>query len=499
MSHTPPRPRLRRELRLIETIGLSVAIMSPTLSMSIFGGAPAVFLGRAAPLAYIYSGIGVLLVGTGVIYLSRFYSSSGSLYGLSGATLGPRAGFVSGWAVLGPYIIFTASSACLAGYFLSLFLQGTGIWPGANYLPFALIFSVLIYFLARREIRLLGRSLMTVEGLSILVMVIILIVIVAKLLAGFKGNHLSTEVFVLPQGVPFSAVILAAVFGFSSFSGFEGAAALGDESVNPKKTVPRAITFAIVGSVVLYFLTATIMAMGFGTTAADGKAFANSPAPLFELAQTYVSQTVAGVLELGATVSAFSAALGTMSGSSRIIFAMTRDGLPGSRLTRLGKRGEPGAAIDLVFVITIALSLLLWVLNVDGLHVALYFGSIGTPPLLVAYIIVNVGAIRKMAGASLGTRILIAAPAVGIAMIAYLVFSSVYPVPAAPYNVFPVLAGGWLLIGLLIILVRPGLAARVGSGLIVTTRTSDNPGLPDPVEGASVAANRGGLAAEDRT
>ena len=87
MSH---KVALRRELRTIESLALSIAMMSPALAMSLYGGAPAMYVGYGAPLAFVFAGVGVVLVGGGLIYLCRYFSHAGSVYGLTGATLGPR-------------------------------------------------------------------------------------------------------------------------------------------------------------------------------------------------------------------------------------------------------------------------------------------------------------------------------------------------------------------------------------------------------------------------
>ncbi len=150
---------LRRELRTIETLALSIAMMSPVLAMSLYGGAPAIFVGRAAPLAFVLSGIVVGLVGTGLIYLCRYFSHAGSVYGLTGVTLGPRAGFFSGWALLGCYLIYTPASAATAGYFATLFCKDTGLWNGADYIPFTIMFLLVILVLATRDIKRVGQTL----------------------------------------------------------------------------------------------------------------------------------------------------------------------------------------------------------------------------------------------------------------------------------------------------------------------------------------------------
>src|ERR1041384_8284676 len=106
-----PRPRpLRRQLGLLAPVSLSVGVMAPTLAMSVTGVQAAGLIGRAAPLAYAMAAVGVAFVAYGFIRLASHFSHVGSVYAFTGLSLGPRAGFFSGWALLGTYIVFPSLS-----------------------------------------------------------------------------------------------------------------------------------------------------------------------------------------------------------------------------------------------------------------------------------------------------------------------------------------------------------------------------------------------------
>jgi len=45
---------------------------------------------------------------------------------------------------------------------------------------------------------------------------------------------------------------VARVFGFTAFAGFEGAASLSEETRNPRRSIPRALSIAIAGGIVFY-------------------------------------------------------------------------------------------------------------------------------------------------------------------------------------------------------------------------------------------------------
>ena len=131
------RPALRRELRFTETAAVSVGVMAPTLAMSVTGVAAAAELGRAAPLAFAVAALGVGLVAYGFVRLAAEFSHAGSVYAFVGNTLGPRLGFLAGWALLGTYLVFPPVSMMGVAIFGRAFLSTTGLAHDADWYPLA--------------------------------------------------------------------------------------------------------------------------------------------------------------------------------------------------------------------------------------------------------------------------------------------------------------------------------------------------------------------------
>jgi amino acid transporter len=157
---------LRRELRFWEAVALSIGIMAPGAAMALNGTLPASLVGRAVPLAFVVAAIGILFVSYAFIRLTGYFNHAGSVYALSGVTLGPRAGFFSGWALLGTYLAFTAASTAEVGLFGQAFFNGTGIWPNAEWLVISLVAAAFIWFVAYGDVRVATRALLSMEGLQ---------------------------------------------------------------------------------------------------------------------------------------------------------------------------------------------------------------------------------------------------------------------------------------------------------------------------------------------
>jgi amino acid transporter len=448
---------LRRELSFVEAIALSIGIMAPTAAMALNGSLAASTTGSAVPLAFLLATIAVGLASFSFIQFSRYFAHSGSVYAFNGIALGSRVGFFSGWALFGTYMAFTAASIAEVGNFAQTFLADLHV--SVDWLPLALVAGVIIWLLAYSDIALSTRLTLLLEGISVLLIAILTIVILIRV--GSSGN-LTVQPF-LPGNQPFSNVGLAAVFGFLSFAGFEGAATLGEETRNPRRNIPVAILTAVVGTGLFYVLVTYAQTVGFGTSTAGIKAFANSTAPLGDLSLRYVGLVMASFINLGATISAFASALGTANAGARMLFSMGRDGFISERLgTTSGRTGSPFIALAVVMIVSLAI-VLLWGLapGINGAALFGYLGTIGVFLILVAYILTNVGAIRFFLARRLWTWQWII-PVVAIVFLAYTLYSNLYPLPQPPANIFPYVALAWLLIGLVVIIVSPALVRRIG-------------------------------------
>jgi amino acid transporter len=459
------QPALRRELRFPETAAVSVGVMAPTLAMSITGVAAAVELGRAAPLAFAFAAVGVGFVAYGFVRLAGEFSHAGSVYAFVGNTLGPRPGFLAGWALLGTYLVFPPVSIMGVAIFGRAFLDTTGLVRDADWYPLALAAWAVIWVLAARGVRPTTRSLLAFEVVSVCLILVLMAAICWRLAAGTApgGQGLSGAVFILPPGVGLSALALAATSGFLAFAGFESAGSLGEESLVPRRMIPRAIITAVAFGAVFYVSCVTVQTLGFGTGAAGVSAFRHSQAPLGDLARLYVGTPLAAALDLGAVLSALGAGLGGVIVAARMMFAFGRDGLAARRLGGVSAAtGVPGPALAVEMLIGLALLTTFRLAGTSALNVFFYLATIGTLSMLVMYVLTNVAAAWHLGRRSLGQLM----PAVaGVLIAGFVLYYNVWPVPPAPYEFFPYVVLGWLVAGLVLTVVIPRFVAKVDDGL----------------------------------
>jgi amino acid transporter len=473
-------PRLGRELSIWEAVGISVALMAPSMAANINPQGMVGSVGRAVPLTFAIATLGVLLVAYTFVRLTQKFHHSGSVYGFVGATLGARAGVVAGWGLMGTYTFYAVVTSTASARFLVAFLDGTGLWhspPDWIALVFVGLVLLGVLWLTISPVRLGTRVLLTVEAATVALILIVAITVLAKLIGGGgpHGGGVTASPFTVQSGTGTSTLFLGVVFGFLSFAGFEAAATLGEETREPRRDIPRAILgTAIFGGVYFVFVT-WIEVMGFGTDQKGLSAFASSGSLFGDLGTRYVGSWLGDLISLGAAISAFGCALACAVGASRLLYAMARDGIAPAPLARVSptRRTPVGAAVGIV-VAAAVIEVLMWLVyrsdDADAptsLAVFIAAGVIGTLVLLVVYVLASIGVIRLLfTGKDRSVRTWeVIVPLAGLVVLGYTLYRNVIPLPEGKNLIAPVVAAVWLLVGLVFVLAAPRIARRAGEAL----------------------------------
>lgn len=466
--------RLKRELKIVDAAAFSIGLIGPVGAMALLGVGAVGILGQGATWAFLFALVVVSLVGYGFVSLSRYIAHTGSVYALVGITLGPRAGFVAGWALLGAYLTIGAGSTIEIGLFFSNFMSRIGIDATPGWLTVAIPALAIVAVLGFARIHVLTRTLLVIEITGAIAVSVLSLIIIGRL--AFNNapaqQALTWDFLKLPDGTDITVIAAGAVYGFLAFAGFEGAAALGEETMNPKREIPRAIKIAVSVVGVFYLLAITGQSLGFGVDAEGVKAFQGSSAPYADLAAAYVGSWLAAVLDLIACISLLAIAIGTMNAGARILFALGRDSGPRSPVARVSASGEPTIAL---WVMLGAALIIMVGQNTAGtavLDATFYWLTIGTLALLVAYALATLGALRFL---FLGEERRAPSwqaviPVAAIIFILYVIYKNVVGV-AAPYDKFPFLVAAWIVIGLVFVAVKPGVASRVKANLDAVSTT----------------------------
>lgn len=454
------------KLKLWQAIAISVGFMAPVLAMSLNGIGVAGLVGPSVPLVFLIAFAGVGAVAYGFVRLTSYFNHAGSIYGLVGITVGPRAGFFGGWALLGTYVFFAACTLASCGVFLEAFLVQLGFEAGPSWLIVALLAAVVVLALNIRESAAAANVLLLIGGVGIAAMLALAAVILGRVASGSapRGQTLDLVATFTPGDTPIGTMMAASVFAFLSWAGFESCSSLGEETENPRRNIPRAIAGAVILGGLLYVFMMFAQTVGFGTDAAGVEAFSSSLSSITDLAAGYVGQWFAVVLAFCALAVALASTIGSTAAAGRLLYALARDGFGPKQLGRLGKHGVPSNAVIWVVAAAFLLCLGLGLTGVGAFDAYYWYATIAVLCMLVAYAVASAGVIYFTAkGNNTIPKREMVIPVLGIGYLLF-VFSQQLGTEW-PYTLFPWIAGAWCLIGLLVILLAPSIAQRVGAHL----------------------------------
>lgn len=327
--HSNEKVTLSRNLTLftITMIGIGGMIGA---GIFVLTGIAAGVAGPALILAFLLNGIVTTLTAFAYAELGSAFPETGGSYvwvkqGLSGAQ-----GFLAGWMSWFASAVAGSLYALGFGRFASEFWVISGLNTfGLSVEQMTLVFMTLIIFIfiyinyrGASETGKVG-NIITIAKVAILILFIFFGVFAILRSDGWQ-DHFTP---MMPNGL--LKVFVAMGLTFIAFEGYEIISQSGEEAINPKRNIPRAIFLAIAVAVTLYILV-SITAIGATVPPIGTEVYIylgeQKEIAIVEVARQVFPGGVGGIILLfSGLVSTMSALNATTYSSSRVSFAMGRD------------------------------------------------------------------------------------------------------------------------------------------------------------------------------
>lgn len=371
---------LARRLTLRDAIAIGLGSMIGAGVFSVWapaigaaGSGVLVALGIAAVVAYCNA--------TASAQLAAAHPVAGGTYAYARAEIGPWWGFVAGWCfVVGKIASCAAMAMTFAAY------AAPAGWERVVAVVAVTALAAVNYFGVTRT-ALLTRILVVCSLLGLA-----LVVAVGLPAAGGVASA------PLPDATAYG-VLQGAGLLFFAFAGYARIATMGEEVVDPARTIPRAIALALGGAVVVYTLVGITVVLVLGTDAAT------STTPLADVVTAAGWDALTPVVRIAAAAASLGALLALLTGIGRTTLAMARERDVPSFFARIDERWQvPRRAEIAIALIVIAIVL------VADLRDAIGFSSFG---VLLYYLIANAAAFRQQGAARRYPRALQVAGALG--------------------------------------------------------------------------------------
>ncbi|MGV7210931.1 APC family permease [Oxalobacteraceae bacterium A2-2] len=351
--------------------------------------------GPSVILSFLMAAITAGLTALCYAELSFRIPASGSSYSFAYATVGEFLAFIMAACLLLEYGLAASATAIGWSDYLNSFLvnafslhipdalRSPSVVSGANGIEFhaghvnlpPMVLVALCCFLLVRG----AKESATTNAIMVLVKLAILVFFVVIAFSGFDARNFH-PFFSPDNGKTFAGlggVTAAAGTVFFSFIGLDTVATAGEEVRNPKRNVPVGILAALVIVTVFYLLVA-VAALG----AQPAYMFAGQEAGLAVILQNVTGQAwPALVLAAGAVISVFSVTLVTIYGQTRILYAISRDGLISKTFQSVNPRTHAPVSNTLIVCIVVGI--------VAGFVDATFLWDMVSMGTLTAFIVVS--------------------------------------------------------------------------------------------------------------
>jgi amino acid transporter len=425
-------------LTLMETVGQSLAAIAPTLTPALNITVVAGLAGVGCWLSYFVGTLGVILVAICVGILASRHPEAGSFFVYVGRTFGPLAGALSGWSMVSAYMFTAVATTLSFAIFLDNSLQVLGIKLSATLMSIPILaFIGLVTYAAYRDVKLSSRAGLILEVISVGIIMMITAAVVHVQGRVIDPAQLNISSF------HYGAVFSALPFVVFSFVGFESAAAFAKESAHPRRNIPFAVIACAAFAGIFFTSMAYLMVLGMGNDAAT---LGSSSAPFRDVAQKAGLNWAPAIVYFAAMISVFACALASINAASRLLFSMGKYQFLHRSMGRVHHTHQtPCQAILLcsALLATVCFAMMpLGLLDAFG-----YAGTLASFGFVVVYLALCIVAPMDLrrSGEMKPRHVLVGS--LGIALMLFVIFGSVYPVPAYPYNVLPYLFLGYMLIG----------------------------------------------------
>ncbi|PII84801.1 amino acid permease [Leucobacter sp. OLJS4] len=339
--------------------------------------------GPAVIISFLIAGVVAGLTALCYAELAGSVPVSGSSYSYAYTTLGEMPAMGVAACLLLEYGVSTAAVAVgwsqyvnqlfhnLFGFELPAALSNAPEEGGIINLPAVILIALCALLLIRGT----KESVIT-NTIMVVIKLVVLVFFAAIAFTGWNADHFANFA---PFG--FAGIMSGAGIIFFSFVGLDAVSTAGEEAKNPKKNLPLALIFALVIVTGIYVLVAMA---GLGAQAPEQ--FKDQSAGLSAIIENLVGASWPGTLvAAGAVISIFSVTLVVLYGQTRILFAMSKDGMMPKVFQKVNPRTM--TPIPNTIIVAIATGILAGVIPINFLA---EMTSIGT---LAAFIVVSLGVI----------------------------------------------------------------------------------------------------------
>jgi AAT family amino acid transporter len=337
--------------------------------------------GPGVLIVYVITGLVIVGVMACLAELSVQGQTAGGFAIYARDRLGPWAGFMTGWN----YWLAWAAGMGAEGIAVGTYVHSLSAFHSVPIWLIALIIISVDFGVNMVGVLTMGNYEFLLSSIKILALVVFAVACLAAALGVGQGANAASALTghggLFPTGVHglFNSFLIV----FFAFTGIEMINISAEESVNPERDVPRALLGTAAGVMVLFVVSVLALA-----SAIPWNRVGTSSSPFYDALHGLHFTVLANLMVIAIICSSISALDSGLYASSRMLFALSREGYFPHRMSRTHKTRKVPVIALLVCGACIYLGVLLDVVLPS--YAFIFLGSLATLGFMWAYVLIPV-------------------------------------------------------------------------------------------------------------
>ncbi|MGW1742822.1 amino acid permease [Nocardia sp. NPDC001965] len=394
-----PGTKLRKDLTSWDLAIFGVAVVIGAGIFTLTARTAGNVAGPAVSLAFVFAAVACGLTALCYAEFASTVPVAGSAYTFSYATFGELTAWIIGWDLLLEFALAAAVvSKGWSQYLGQVFDRGAAVVEiaGVSFDWGAVLLIAVLTTLLALGTKLSSRVSMIAVAIKVGVILLVIVVgltffdsdnltpFIPESEPGAGGQGLTQSLFSWVTGAGNSnfgwyGLLAAASLVFFAFIGFDVVATAAEETKNPQRDLPRGILGSLIVVTILYVAVSIVL-----TGMVPYTDLAGNDATLATAFALNGATWAKNIISIGALAGLTTVVMVMLLGQTRVLFAMSRDGLVPRRLAQTGKRGTP---VRITVIVGIVCAILAGFVEFGTLEEMVNIGT------LFAFLLVSIGVV----------------------------------------------------------------------------------------------------------
>ena len=375
------KQELDRVMKLPSVIFFGIAYMAPITIFSTYGVVCGMTHGMLS-LTYTVATLAMMFTALSYRHMVKAYPIAGSVYTYTQRSLSPHIGFMAGWGILLDYILLPMFNYVAIGLYIHILIPQI---PATALIAIFIAIVTVVNLFGMNFTKMFNNTLIIIQLIFLVAMILLSLKYIFG--GGGLGTVFTTEGYFNPEEFSSSEVGFAGIFGGASilcmsFLGFDSVTTIAEETIEPEKTIGKALLITCFAAGGTFIVTSFIMQCAwpeawFAFEVPDSGAYEY----MFHVLGNVLALIFCAMMVVGATASA----VASQASAVRILYGMGRDGLLPKKIFGYVNKKTKIPSINVIIISIISLSSLF--LDLSAAASLVNFGA------LLGFVMVNISVI----------------------------------------------------------------------------------------------------------